>query len=147
MTTIAKIKHVVEDQFVSRSTTFMQVPSAGNFAELNEGMIAYQALSGRQANGLDYVKVVGNMPEGAWVGMLYRAIMKHWGEEETRNAVPAQPDHAPAQRFTKLASILEEFEKGCSNTNPQIGGSGKPEDCPACVRGMVNALQTFAKGS
>jgi len=36
-----------------------------------------------------------------------------------------------------VQEIIDEFEKGCSNTVY----SGKPEDCPTCVRAFVRALQ------
>jgi len=36
-----------------------------------------------------------------------------------------------------VQEIIDEFEKGCSNTVH----SGKPEDCPTCVRAFVRALQ------
>jgi hypothetical protein len=43
---------------------------------------------------------------------------------------------------TKIRMYVSEFEKGCSDTCQ----SGKPEDCPECVRAFVDAVTRAVAG-
>ncbi|MCF1502924.1 hypothetical protein L0F51_03975 [Afifella sp. H1R] len=59
---------------------------------------------------------------------------------------PAEPGPKKrrGKRVRRLAKRLlwqiSKFEEGCSHTFVEVGGSGRPEDCPECVRGLIDAM-------
>ena len=46
----------------------------------------------------------------------------------------------PAPKLTP-EEVFREFGKGCTNTDPELGGTGNPADCPECTAAAVEALK------